>query len=297
MTALELLDIREVGREAWLDARKLGSSDAAAICGLNKWRTPYQVWAEKTGVAAPVEQNEAMRWGNLLEPVIAAEFGDRTGLMPRKNDKLFCSAGHDYLTATPDYFVMEEGVQGLVECKNTSVYQASDWEAGIPDAAHIQVMHQLAVTGLTYAYVVGLVGGNKLVWHRIERDEAIIHALISKLEAFWELVQTKTPPPLSSGDSDTMNEVYPYSSAAKQVTLPHAYESLCEAYLAAKMREKEAIERAQTIAAQIKAELADAERATVGKYKITWKSQKKRGHWTKESESRPFLLSEIKEAK
>lgn len=294
MTALEVLDIRDVGREAWLEARKLGSSDAAAICGLNKWRTPYQVWAEKTGVAAPVEQNEAMRWGQLLEPVIASEFGDRTGLMPRKNDKLFCSAGHDYLTATPDYFVMEEGVQGLVECKNTSVYQASDWETGIPDAAHIQVMHQLAVTGLTYAYVVGLVGGNKLVWHRIERDEAIIHALIGKLEAFWELVKTKTPPPLSSGDSDTMSALYPESTSGKHTVLSQSYAALCQDYLVAKLREKAATDCVDELAARLKAEVADAESARAGKYEITWKTQHRASYVAKATSFRKFTVKEAK---
>lgn len=296
MTALEVLDIREAGRDAWLDARKLGlgGSDCAAALGMNKYKTPYQLWAEKTGIAAPIEENEAMRWGNLLEPVIAAEFGDRTGLILRKNDKLFVSNAYPWLRATPDYFVTEGGVSGGVQIKNTGAFLAHDWEGGVPDAVHCQVMHEMATTGMTFTYVVALVGGNKLVWHRIERDEAIIHALITKLEAFWELVETKTPPPLSSGDSDTFNALYPDSTAGKHVTLSQGYDALCQEYLDAKKAEKAAAERVDELAARLKSEMADAESARAGQFEITWKTQHRASYVAKATSFRKFTVKEAK---
>ena len=296
MTALELLDIRDVGREAWLNARKqgIGASDCAAALGLNKYKTPYQLWAEKTGIAAPVAENEAMRWGNLLEPVIASEFGDRTGLILRKNDKLFVSNAYPWLMGTPDYFTNESGVPGGVQIKNTGAYLAHDWEGGIPDAVHCQVEHEMAVTGFTFTYVVALVGGNKLVWHRIERDEAIIHALIGKLEAFWELVKTKTPPPLSSGDSDTMSALYPESTSGKHTVLSQSYAALCQDYLVAKLREKAATDCVDELAARLKAEVADAESARAGKYEITWKTQHRASYVAKATSFRKFTVKEAK---
>lgn len=294
MTALEVLDIKDVGREAWLAARKLGSSDSPAILGLSPFDTTYQMWALKLGMLPPKPETEAMYWGTVHEPNIARRFGDLTGLILRKNDKLFCSPAHDYITATPDYFVMDNGVQGIVECKSTSAWMNSEWEGKIPDYAHIQLMHQLAVTGLTFGYVVGLIGGNKLVWHRIERDEAIIHALIGKLEAFWELVQTKTPPPLSSGDSDTMSALYPASTSGKHVTLSQGYDALCQEYLDAKRFEKAATERVDELAARLKAEVADAESARAGKYEITWKTQHRASYVAKATSFRKFTVKEAK---
>ncbi len=294
MTAIEVLDMRDVTREQWLEARVLGSSDSPAIAGLiPEWRTEYKVWAEKLGMIPPFAGNEATEAGLRLQPVIAQWFGDRTGLMLRENTKLFKSPSHDYITATPDYFVMEGGVQGIVECKNTSIYFDKEWKDGVPDAAHIQVMHQLAVTGLTYAYVVGLIGGNKLVWHRIERDEAIIHALIQKLEAFWELVQTKTPPPLTAGDSDTMSALYP-ESTPRHVVLPQGYDALCQEYLDAKKFEKAATERVDELAARLKAEMADAEMATAGRFQATWKTQTRASYVVKATSFRKFTVKEAK---
>jgi len=66
-----------------LDERRhgIGGSDAGAILGVNPYRTPLQVWLEKTGKAEPddLSDNEAVTWGNVLEDTIAREYSRRTG--------------------------------------------------------------------------------------------------------------------------------------------------------------------------------------------------------------------------
>lgn len=54
----------------------IGGSDAATICGLNPWKTRYQLWQEKTGQAEPTDlsENERVYWGNVLEEVVATEW-------------------------------------------------------------------------------------------------------------------------------------------------------------------------------------------------------------------------------
>ena len=49
--ALRLVDTKGLDREAWLDVRKggIGSSDAAAAVGLNPYKSPLELWLEKTG--------------------------------------------------------------------------------------------------------------------------------------------------------------------------------------------------------------------------------------------------------
>ena len=43
----------ESARQEWLQARKLGigGSDVAAILGLSKYKSPYQLWLDKTSRA------------------------------------------------------------------------------------------------------------------------------------------------------------------------------------------------------------------------------------------------------
>ena len=55
----------DMTRAEWLEARRngIGGSDAAAIAGLNRWRSPVAVWLDKTGQIVPEEPGEAAYWG------------------------------------------------------------------------------------------------------------------------------------------------------------------------------------------------------------------------------------------
>lgn len=52
----------------------LGGSDWAAALGLNPYRKPIDVYAEKVGEAEPFAGNERTRWGTILEAPIADEY-------------------------------------------------------------------------------------------------------------------------------------------------------------------------------------------------------------------------------
>ena len=59
----------------WKSEKKsLGGSDVGAVLGMNPYRSPYSVWAEKTGRLPPKEDNEAMRQGRDLENYVAERF-------------------------------------------------------------------------------------------------------------------------------------------------------------------------------------------------------------------------------
>lgn len=46
-----LVVTKEMAHEQWLEARKAGieGSDASAIAGLNKWKSPISVYMDKVG--------------------------------------------------------------------------------------------------------------------------------------------------------------------------------------------------------------------------------------------------------
>ena len=76
MTAVELAKTLDMPREEWLLLRRkgIGGSDAAAIVGLNRWRSAFDVYAEKVGLKPEQPDNEAMRRGG-LEDYVASRFG------------------------------------------------------------------------------------------------------------------------------------------------------------------------------------------------------------------------------
>ena len=75
-------DIDKLSYAEWLQVRRsgIGGSDAAAALGLSPWKSPLELWEEKAmGKTQPRQENDAMIFGRLLEPIVREEFVRRTG--------------------------------------------------------------------------------------------------------------------------------------------------------------------------------------------------------------------------
>ena len=262
--------LSELSKDEWLALRGLGSSDAAAICGLNKFKTPAGVWAEKVGLIKPFEGNEATEWGTKLEPVVAQAFSDKTGIEIKKNDNIYAHDVHPFLTATPDY-VLSHVPSTLLEIKTTSSRNESAWSDGIPDYTHVQVMHQMLVTGADLVHIACLVGGQKLIINQVRRDEKAISAILDKLLEFWKLIETKTAPPMTEHDSDLLQELYPQSNELT-VTLVSEAEQIMTEYLIAKTEIERFEKMANMKANLIKQLLKENEVGESGKMQAKWKT-------------------------
>lgn len=194
-------------REAWLVARRqgVGASESAALFDLSPYHSRLSLWLEKTGKAVREEPTgdhaERLRWGLRLEPLIAAEYEERT---KRKlwHFSDFCIAQHPEIAcmlATPDRFILEapdRSGEGELQIKNTANVFDDTWADGPPPHVLCQVQHELAVTGRDFAAVGTLANGNRLLTWDIERNEDFISELQEQVRAFWELVESGTPPPV-----------------------------------------------------------------------------------------------------
>jgi putative phage-type endonuclease len=199
-TALRLVDTKKLDRDQWLEVRKggIGSSDAAAAVGLNPYKSPLELWMEKTGRASTNGEqtgfDDPRYWGTLLEPYVAIAYQQKTDRRVRKINAVLGS---------PE-------VQ-ILECKTAGEFGSRLWRDGVPEYVQIQVQHQLAVTGKAAADVAVLLCGQQLEIFRIERDEDVI-ARLTVLEArFWEHVESDTPPPADGSESSAraLRQMYP----------------------------------------------------------------------------------------
>ena len=66
----------------WLKYRRrgIGGSDAAAVCGISRYKSPFELWLDKTGQLTEQEAGEPAYWGTQLEPVVRNEFQKRSGI-------------------------------------------------------------------------------------------------------------------------------------------------------------------------------------------------------------------------
>lgn len=202
-----------VDREAWLQERLsgIGSSEAATACGLSPWESPASLYLRKIGEAEPIEESEAMVWGNRLEPLIADAYTERTGFAFADEQWFTRSKAFPFMLATIDR-VRSDG--RVVELKTVGARQASEWgESGtdeIPRWYTVQVLHQLAVTDSDVADVAALICGQELRVYTIERDDDVINALIDRECEFWNRVITRNPPAIDlERDARLLTKLFP----------------------------------------------------------------------------------------
>jgi len=175
----------------------IGGSDAPVILGISPWKPPYELWMEKTGQAeAPdISEVERVRFGILLEDIVAREFMARTGMKVRRMNQRQVSKEFPWMVAQIDRRIVGGGI---LECKTADASRKADWDDGIPAHYMTQVQHQLMVTGEAFAFIAVLFGGNSFHYFKIDRDEELIESLKIVLADFWHKVQTLTPPEPSS---------------------------------------------------------------------------------------------------
>ena len=266
---------REMTREQWLEERRkgIGGSDAAAVAGLSRYRTPIQVYMEKLGLVEPPEENEAMYWGKKLEDLVAEEFSVRTGMKVRRCRAILRHPEHPFMLANVDRLIVGRN-EGL-ECKTAGAYKTSEWEGDeIPWEYAIQCHHYMAVTGFSAWWIAVLIGGNRFVYKRIERDEEIIRNLIKIEEDFWHNHVLKRIPPEPDGSeasSEFLRQLYPTSNG-QAVDLPPDVESLIQQYEQAAEEEKAAAARKEEAENKIKALLGEYEYGFWKDRKVTWKT-------------------------
>jgi len=258
--------------EEWKASRRkgIGGSDAATVMGINKWKSPFELYMEKTGEATSPEAGEAAYWGNVLEDVVAQEFMKRANRKVRRVNKILVHPEHDWMIANIDRRVV--GENAVLECKTTSAYNASEWKDDqVPAAYILQAMHYLAVTGADLAYFAALIGGQRFVWKAIERDEELIKVLIEREAAFWDAVQRKEPPELDGSESaaEFLKRLYPQATMQEKL-LEASVDDVLDELLELKEKQKEYDVQIRLRENQVKKLLGEAEKGIAHRHVVTW---------------------------
>lgn len=252
----------------------IGGSDAAAILGLSRWKTPLQVWAEKTGVLMPdVPENIAMRLGNRLEDIVSEMFADETGKTVVVAPDTITHPTHPFIRANIDRRI--DGENSILEVKTASAYKAHEWaDDNIPTEYVIQCLHYLAVTGAERCYLAVLIGNQQLLIKTIDADKKVQDDLIRREVEFWtKFVEPKNMPSVNSGDADTLSALYPVGNPVEVHLTDDAniiVENL-EALKADLMQIKDKIELNEN---ELKALLGTADSGITSNYKIQWSNRK-----------------------
>lgn len=187
----------------WLETRKLGigGSDISGILGINRYRSPADIWADKMGQGEKIS-NRFTYFGHKLEPVVADVFEEKHNLYEVK--ELHRTLKRGRALANIDRLIMDKDSKeyGVLEIKTANAFKNKEWSGDeVPSEYYAQVQLYLAVTGLKFAYIACLIGGNDYKEFYIERSNEECEFILSHCEWWWrEYVEAQVPPP-PSGDN------------------------------------------------------------------------------------------------
>lgn len=264
-------------REQFLADRMtgIGGSDVAAILGLSKWRTPYQVWEEKTGRKKPEASKELFHFGNVLEQVVADEFSARRGVKVQKRNQMIRSTDHPELVANIDRYIVGGGV---LECKTADKFTRHLWGDSasdeVPEYYLTQVQHYMHVTGWHEGYLAVLIGGNEYRDYEIPYDAELADYCAARCVEFWNnYVAKDVPPPLTA--SDDLSNAFQWVSGSTITATPEI-ETLIEKIKELKSAKKEAETLEAELSAQVKIFIGENETlfSHDGVKLATWKRNK-----------------------
>lgn len=200
-------------RDAWLQERMLGigGSDAAAAIGLSRFKTACQLYLEKRGELEPenLDDVEYVRFGNLMEEIIAREYARRNEVKVRRRNQIVSHPKHPWMRASVDRLV--EGRRVGLECKNVDAmaFRFGEWgEPGtdeVPEEYLLQCQHYMAVLGYPEWHLAACVGGNRLKTYIIPCDAELQEMLIEREHAFWQRVQSGDRPELDYEHRTTLD--------------------------------------------------------------------------------------------
>lgn len=280
------------------DDKSMSASRLPGLMGFSKYSTPndelqFSINAID-GKERPDIGNEAMGWGNTLEPVILEEAANRLGLIDvdTQINKAFtheviplsCSldgVGHSNgqeVTSDPDngiYVVGQDSIildgPGVLEAKLTKTMPED-----VPHLARgpIQLQGQMLVTGHKWGAVCVLYQGIELrvflfAPHK-ETQAAIaraVHDFQDKLDKYTSTAEIDWYPPASSCELD---RIYPTAANREEVELGQTVAELARGIMENKAAIRAAEASIETAEKLIKQELGQSERGRVGQYVISW---------------------------
>lgn len=186
-------------REEWLKARetRIGGSEASSLIGINKYQSLRDLWRKKKkGITEEID-NEAIRYGNALEPILREMFRVKHPTMDVQYEEnaILYSKKYEYMSYSPDGLIWDGARAGILEIKTSFIRNSemsNEWKERIPDSYYIQILHGLICTGFEFVNLIAelryIDGNSSIRQYHIERLEVLddIEYLLRKERENWE---------------------------------------------------------------------------------------------------------------
>lgn len=253
----------------------IGGSDIASVMGMSEWKTPLQLWAEKTGEIEmkDLSDNQYIEWGTRLEDVIAKKYSEKNNVKLMAYKKRFYHSKYSFMSCELDRIVV--GTDKLVEIKTCNAYAYKKWEGDeIPKEYLLQVQWDMGIAKRNVCDLAVLIGGNNYKEKNdIMFDQELFDIMVERAKQFWDMVKKKIPPMALGQDKETLLDLYPSNASDEikdanndlNVAIARRFELIM--HIDNMIKEKDEID------AKLKQIIADNTGIRTNKYTALWKEQ------------------------
>jgi putative phage-type endonuclease len=281
---------------------RIGASDAAAILGVSSYKTPYEVWLEKTKRAKPEGDSQFTGIGKKLEPIILDHAEEELGSLDR--DIFIPAPGGLPLGATLDAQVLSTG--DVVEAKTSGMtkgapvvgYWGEEGTDHIPQEYLVQTQLQMFCAGAEVAHVYALLGGWPVVKYLVRYDKELASILTEQLTQWWHThIIGDIPPDASTVTPEILKRVIrqPESVIEIDQTATFRLRTIIDDLEMAKAKKKEIEEQAELLQGQLILALGDAEAAKLADgTQITYLESHRKGYTVQPKSYRTLRIKEAK---
>ena len=274
-------------RSEWLSWRlnDVTASDIGGLAGVDAYRTPLKIWAEKTQLVSGPEETNLMRRGRWLEPSIAKALSEERPGWLLTAPGIYLSDLELRLGGTPDYFAsrLDRSGQGNVQCKVIAKPTFErEWKDGPPIKYQLQSLTEAMLADCTWNAVVALVLDTysaDLHIFDVPRHPAAEARIIELVADFWAMIAAgQQPAPNYKADAALIKALHPRGGEHPAIDLSqhNRIGFLAEEHLEWQRRKRNAEGALEEVDAEITHILGDHDAAEHPDYKITWKLQQRK---------------------
>lgn len=253
----------------------------ASPMGCVGYSTGYRMWFEKAGAIEPedLDDNERIQAGHFLETAVMAWAQDKWAPWKLRNVRRYI--GHKTVARMGASLDAEEfqAPRRPVEVKVIDGWIFKNaWEADgdqivtPPMRITLQTQAQMACTGKDAAWIMALIGGNRLCRGLVEAHAPTIERIEAAVAAFWAAVDAKQKPDPVYADIETIGELYRDGDKSLEANLygDNRMPTLASRY----QRLNGIVKRAETLREKTKAEMllkmGHATKAVGDGFKLSW---------------------------
>lgn len=268
-------------RSQWLALRSfdLTASDIGAAVGIDPYKTPLALYAEKTGMLMAAPDSNIMRRGRWMEAaVLEALREEQPGWMVERC-KVYLRDPALRLGATPDAVATtDDGEIVNVQCKVVSKPTFErDWVDGPPMHYVLQTLTEGLLQG-TGSYIAALVVDTysaDLKLFPVPRHGGAEARVMQIADEFWKNVENGVRPAADfKRDAETVAQLWPQSvpDPVLDLTGDNYLPDLLVERGVIKQAIKDCEKRVGEIDTEIKAKLGEHEQASLPGWRVIWKT-------------------------